>query len=64
MPDVTAAAEGPLEPRSDRCDDRLTLERLDIARSYPRLADFRALAERFDPTGVFRNPFLARTIGR
>ena len=39
-------------------------ERLDIAGSYPRLADFRALAERYDPTGVFRNTFLARTIGR
>jgi xylitol oxidase len=38
-------------------------ERLNIAGSYPRLADFRALAERFDPAGVFRNPFVARTIG-
>jgi xylitol oxidase len=38
--------------------------RLDIAASYPQLADFRELAARYDPAGVFRNPFLARTIGR
>jgi xylitol oxidase len=31
---------------------------------YPRLADFHALAARYDPAGVFRNPFLTRTIGR
>jgi alditol oxidase len=30
---------------------------------YPRLADFRSLADRFDPRGVFRNAFLERTIG-
>ena len=30
---------------------------------YPRLDDFRALAERFDPTGRFRNPFLTRLLG-
>ena len=28
-------------------------ERLDAA--YPRIADFRSLAERLDPTGTFRN---------
>ncbi|UAJ79099.1 FAD-binding protein [Leifsonia sp. ZF2019] len=30
---------------------------------YPRLDDFRALAERFDPAGRFRNPFLTRLLG-
>lgn len=30
---------------------------------YPRLDDFRALAESFDPSGAFRNPFLARLLG-
>jgi xylitol oxidase len=29
---------------------------------YPRLADFRRLAEAYDPRGVFRNPYLSRTI--
>jgi xylitol oxidase len=39
-------------------------ERLDVVTSYPRLADFRALADRYDPAGVFWNRYLARTIGR
>ena len=30
---------------------------------YPRLGDFRALARRHDPDGVFGNDFLARKIG-
>lgn len=30
---------------------------------YPRLDDFRALTERFDPTARFRNPFLTRLLG-
>ncbi|MCK9893933.1 FAD-binding protein [Frankia sp. AgB32] len=34
-----------------------------IRASYPRVADFLALADRGDPTGVFRNPFLAATVG-
>jgi xylitol oxidase len=29
---------------------------------YPRLADFRALTERFDPESRFRNPFLTRLL--
>ena len=29
---------------------------------YPRLADFRRLAEAYDPRGVFRTSFLARTV--
>ena len=34
----------------------------DWADLYPRLADFRALADSYDPQGVLRNPFLDRTI--
>jgi xylitol oxidase len=33
-----------------------------IAAGYPRLADFRALAVRHDPTGKFRNGFLERYV--
>jgi xylitol oxidase len=29
---------------------------------YPRLADFRRLVEAYDPRGIFRNPYLSRTI--
>ena len=29
---------------------------------YPAFADFRRLAEAYDPRGVFRTPFLARTV--
>lgn len=33
-----------------------------LAPLYPRLADFKALAGRFDPDGKFRNGFLDRTV--
>jgi xylitol oxidase len=36
-------------------------ERLEAA--YPRIADFRALAERLDPTGKFRNDLTSRWLG-
>jgi alditol oxidase len=29
---------------------------------YPRLADFRRLAEAYDPRGIFRTPYLSRTL--
>jgi xylitol oxidase len=29
---------------------------------YPRLADFRRFVEAYDPRGIFRNPYLSRTI--
>jgi xylitol oxidase len=29
---------------------------------YPRLTDFRRLVAAYDPRGVFRNPYLSRTI--
>lgn len=36
---------------------------LDAPAMYPRLADFRTLAERYDPEGRFRNGFVRRVIG-
>ncbi|WP_025158919.1 FAD-binding protein [Leifsonia aquatica] len=44
---------------------KLYLDRAGVVPSlYPRLDDFRALADRFDPTGRFRNPFLTRLLAR
>ena len=37
---------------------RLGLEPKALAQRYPRLADFRAVARSYDPTGKFWNPFL------
>jgi xylitol oxidase len=34
-----------------------------LAPLYPRLGDFRALAAKYDPEGVFRNNFLSRKLG-
>lgn len=34
----------------------------ELRASYPRFDDFRALVERYDPDGKFRNPYLDRTI--
>jgi xylitol oxidase len=56
------AALAPFDPRPHWA--KVFGDTLDIAGSYPRLADFHALAGRYDPAGVFRNPFLTRTIGR
>jgi xylitol oxidase len=39
-----------------------TMPTADLAPRYPRLDDFRALAQRLDPTGKFRNAFLDGTI--
>ena len=36
----------------------------DLAASYPRFADFRALAERYDPAGRFRGGFVERLLAR
>lgn len=38
------------------------LEAFDVDATYPRAADFRSLAERFDPQHRFRNDFLDRTV--
>ncbi len=38
-------------------------DRAQLAALYPRIDDFRDLAERFDPNRLFRNPFLAQKLG-
>ncbi|ONH61438.1 FAD-binding protein [Frankia sp. CcI49] len=52
----------PFEPRP-HWGKIFTLPAETIRAAYPRAADFTALAERRDPTGVFRNTFLANTLG-
>lgn len=61
LPDVEAA----LEPFGGRphWGKLFTTEPPDLDLLYPKLADFRSLARRFDPDGKFGNDFLARTIG-
>jgi xylitol oxidase len=39
-----------------------TMPKAEIATRWSRLGDFRALAGRYDPTGKFRNDFLAATV--
>ena len=36
---------------------------LDVGPLYPRIGDFRALADELDPGGVFRNDYTARVLG-
>ncbi|WP_406691048.1 D-arabinono-1,4-lactone oxidase [Saccharopolyspora sp. ID03-671] len=61
LPDIEAA----LEPFGGRphWGKLFTTEPADLDLLYPKLADFRSLARRFDPDGRFTNDFLARTIG-
>ncbi|SFS79386.1 D-arabinono-1,4-lactone oxidase [Saccharopolyspora flava] len=61
LPDIEAA----LEPFGGRphWGKLFTTEPADLDLLYPKLADFRSLARRFDPDGKFTNDFLARTIG-
>lgn len=42
---------------------RFRADAAQLAPLYPRLDDFRALADRHDPRGVFRNAFLAEKLG-
>lgn len=35
----------------------------ELAKRYPRFADFRALRSRLDPVGLFANPYLDRVLG-
>jgi len=35
----------------------------DLARSYPRWADFQAMRDRLDPDRIFTNPYLERVLG-
>lgn len=41
----------------------MTLDAAQAAALYPRYADFRELASRLDPQGLFRNPFLDALLG-
>ncbi|GAB3690012.1 D-arabinono-1,4-lactone oxidase [Saccharopolyspora tripterygii] len=61
LPDIEAA----LEPFGGRphWGKLFTTEPADLDLLYPKLADFRSLARRFDPSGKFGNAFLRRTIG-
>lgn len=61
LPDIEAA----LEPFGGRphWGKLFTTEPADLDLLYPKLADFRSLARRFDPSGKFGNDFLGRTIG-
>ena len=40
-----------------------TLSGQEIRSRYPKMADFQALARRYDPQGKFRNVFLDHAIG-
>jgi alditol oxidase len=59
VPQIEAALQ-PFQPRPHWA--KVFGPRYDFAGLYPRLADFRRLAEAYDPRGVFRTPFLARTV--
>lgn len=58
--------EAALEPFSARphWGKVFTAEAHDFDRLYPRLEDFRILAKRLDPEGIFANPFTASVMGR
>lgn len=59
---AVAAVEGALAPFDARphWGKIFGMDPSDIARRYPRWDDFRALRERMDPRGVFRNGFVER----
>ncbi|NPD04868.1 FAD-binding protein [Nocardioides sp. zg-1308] len=54
--------EDALDPYAARPHWGKVYDRLDPA-NHPRLADFRALVERVDPSGTFRNPMVERVLG-
>ncbi|MGW9111636.1 FAD-binding protein [Microbacterium sp. NPDC055683] len=62
---VVATLEEALAPLGARPHwGKLTrLDRDAIAAAWPRFDDFAALAERYDPEGKLRNPFLDRVLG-
>jgi FAD/FMN-containing dehydrogenase len=39
------------------------LDHTEVAQQYPRLAEFAAIGDRYDPNGVFRNQFIADKLG-
>jgi xylitol oxidase len=58
---VIEAALGPFGVRP-HWGKLFTMPKAEIATRWSRLGDFRALAGRYDPTGKFRNDFLAATV--
>jgi len=68
-PDATAvasvlrpiqAALAPYEPRPHWA--KVFSGPFDFSRLYPRLTDFRTLANKYDPDQSFRTPYLVRTV--
>jgi alditol oxidase len=61
---VVAAVEERLAPFDARphWGKRFTVAPTELARLYPRLPDFRSLAERMDPAGKFRNELVGRLL--
>ncbi len=61
---VLPAIEAALEPFAPRphWGKLFTLDAARLAGRYERLADFRWMAEYFDPAGKFRNDYLRRTV--
>lgn len=55
------AALAPFAPRP-HWGKLFTLEAADLGDRYEKLADFRWMADYFDPRGVFRNDYLRRTV--
>ncbi|MEQ6899183.1 FAD-binding protein [Microbacterium sp. KR10-403] len=60
---VLPALEEVLYPLGARPHWGKVFSGLDAQAMYPRLGDFRALADRYDPEGRFRNDFVRRVIG-
>jgi xylitol oxidase len=53
-------ALAPYEPRPHWA--KVFGDSFDFTRLYPRLSDFRSLVDRYDPRGIFRTPYLTRTV--
>jgi xylitol oxidase len=60
MPRIEKAL-APFDPRP-HWGKLFTLTREQLGKTYTRMAEFRALAEKHDPTGKFRNDFLKQNI--
>jgi xylitol oxidase len=62
---VVAALEEQLAPLAARphWGKVFTLDAPTVRSRYPRFADFRALVQRYDPKGVFRNAWLDNILG-
>ena len=63
---VVAALEEQLAPLAARphWGKVFTLDPATVRSRYPRFADFRALVEKYDPAGIFRNAWLDDILGR